>query len=75
MDIVGLVAVPCFFGTIIYIVHALLQGRRTRTTADPTLHLALSQAEAQAARLDERIDHLERILDEDAPGWRARSSR
>nr|WP_228118584.1 hypothetical protein [Gluconobacter wancherniae] len=52
-----------------------MQGRRTRTTADPTLHLALSQAEAQAARLEERIDHLERILDEDAPGWRARSSR
>ncbi|MBS1033318.1 envelope stress response membrane protein PspB [Gluconobacter cerinus] len=42
---------------------------------DPHLQAALTQAEAHATRLEERIDQLERILDEDIPGWRARSSR
>jgi phage shock protein B len=33
---------------------------------------ALSGAMEQARRLESRIETLERLLDEDAPGWRAR---
>ncbi|GBR49297.1 envelope stress response membrane protein PspB [Gluconobacter roseus] len=44
-------------------------------SADPMLQAALTQAEAHATRLEERIDQLERILDEDIPGWRARNAR
>jgi phage shock protein B len=33
---------------------------------------ALSQAMDTARRLEERMETLERLLDEDAPGWRAR---
>lgn len=53
-----------------------LSARPEKTVqADPHLQAALTQAEAHATRLEERIDQLERILDEDIPGWRARSSR
>ena len=34
---------------------------------------ALSSAMDVARRLERRIDSLERLLDEDAPGWRART--
>ncbi len=33
-------------------------------------HAALDRALAEARRLEERIDALERVLDEDMPGWR-----
>ncbi len=33
---------------------------------------ALSGAMETARRLEQRVETLERILDEDAPGWRAR---
>ena len=39
-------------------------------TGDQT---ALSRAMDTARRLEQRIDTLERVLDEDAPGWRARA--
>ena len=32
--------------------------------------LALDRALAEARRLEERVDALERVLDEDMPGWR-----
>jgi phage shock protein B len=34
---------------------------------------ALSNAMEVARRLEQRVDTLERLLDEDAPGWRARA--
>lgn len=34
----------------------------------------LNQAQVQTRRLEERVDHLERILDEDVPGWRTRAT-
>jgi phage shock protein B len=34
---------------------------------------ALSQAMDVARRLEQRVESLERLLDEDAPGWRARA--
>ncbi len=34
---------------------------------------ALSRAMETARRLEQRIDTLERVLDEDVPGWRARA--
>lgn len=54
--------------------HTTRQPDRTGP-ADPLLQAALTQAEAHATRLEERIDQLERILDEDIPGWRARNAR
>lgn len=35
---------------------------------------ALERALAEAERLEKRIDSLERLLDEDLPGWRRRVS-
>jgi phage shock protein B len=34
---------------------------------------ALTRAMETARRLEQRVDTLERLLDEDAPGWRARA--
>jgi phage shock protein B len=34
---------------------------------------ALGRAMEVARRLEQRVDTLERLLDEDAPGWRARA--
>jgi phage shock protein B len=34
---------------------------------------ALSRAMESARRLEQRVETLERLLDEDAPGWRARA--
>ena len=34
---------------------------------------ALERAMEVARRLEQRVDTLERLLDEDAPGWRARA--
>ena len=48
---------------------------KSASQPDPMLQVALTQAEAHATRLEERIDQLERILDEDIPGWRARNAR
>ncbi len=35
--------------------------------------VALDRAMEIARRLEQRVDTLERLLDEDAPGWRARA--
>ncbi len=40
------------------------------TAGDQT---ALSRAMDTARRLEQRIESLERVLDEDVPGWRARA--
>jgi phage shock protein B len=40
------------------------------STGDQT---ALSNAMDTARRLEQRVENLERLLDEDAPGWRARA--
>ncbi len=34
--------------------------------------VALDRAMESARRLEQRVETLERVLDEDAPGWRAR---
>jgi phage shock protein B len=34
---------------------------------------ALARAMESARRLEQRVETLERLLDEDAPGWRARA--
>jgi phage shock protein B len=39
----------------------------------PNDHGALERAMETARRLEQRVETLERVLDEDAPGWRARS--
>ena len=35
--------------------------------------MALDRAQETARRLEQRVESLERLLDEDAPGWRARA--
>lgn len=80
-DFVGLVAVVLTLGFIPALIlgprllRARASGPVKQGRPDPHLQAALTQAEAHATRLEERIDQLERILDEDIPGWRARSSR
>lgn len=50
------------------------RGARTRSSLGQTDQAALDRALDQARRLEERIDSLERVLDEDMPGWRRRVS-
>ncbi|GFE95915.1 MULTISPECIES: envelope stress response membrane protein PspB [Gluconobacter] len=77
-DIVALVLLFGFIPALVLgprLLRARTGNLPNQGIADPHLQAALTQAEAHATRLEERIDQLERILDEDIPGWRARSSR
>ncbi len=49
-----------------------LQRGRSGSGLAATDQGALDRALEQAARLEARIDTLERILDDDMPGWRRR---
>jgi phage shock protein B len=67
-----------FFAFIIILV--IVRGhyrQRERTGPGPGLatgdQAALSNAMDVARRLEQRVESLERLLDEDAPGWRARA--
>ena len=44
-------------------------GTGSMTSGD---QMSLSRATETAHRLEQRVETLERLLDEDAPGWRAR---
>ncbi|MFT8979721.1 MULTISPECIES: envelope stress response membrane protein PspB [Gluconobacter] len=72
-------AILLIFGLpmVALVVGAIKSIAKDKSTSrpDPMLQAALTQAEAHATRLEERIDQLERILDEDIPGWRARNAR
>ncbi|WP_264960659.1 envelope stress response membrane protein PspB [Neoasaia chiangmaiensis] len=70
-------AIILIFGLPFYIAKLVVEGRRERRAQAhaPENWAVLDQAQVQARRLEERIDHLERILDEDAPGWRSRAAR
>ena len=63
------------FGFVVIIVAIRSHYRQQRSTAsdlgsgDQT---ALARAMDTARRLEQRIEPLERVLDEDVPGWRAR---
>ncbi len=46
------------------------EGGAGLTASDRT---ALERAQEVARRLEQRVESLERVLDEDAPGWRARA--
>ena len=78
MDIVGLAAVTMPFIMVMYLVSVKARNKRELTgdagTISASGQAALDQAQVQARRLEERIDHLERVLDEDAPGWRSRAA-
>jgi phage shock protein B len=69
-----------FFAFIIILVAVRGHYRqRERTAAGSAAGLAnsdqaaLSNAMDVARRLEQRVESLERLLDEDAPGWRARA--
>ena len=59
------------FGFVLLLV-ALVQYGRYRTAQRVAAAPALDAALALAGRLEDRIDALERALDEDVPGWRSR---
>ena len=48
-----------------------MQGARGRALGEADRQ-ALERALAEATRLETRIESLERVLDEDLPGWRRR---
>ena len=58
------------------IVLTAVRSHYKRTTATgglaPGDQGALDRAMEAARRLEQRVESLERVLDEDAPGWRAR---
>ncbi|RUT24390.1 envelope stress response membrane protein PspB [Asaia sp. W19] len=72
-DFIGLAAVVLFFVTIMYIATIRSRSRATASKLQESDLAALNMAHVQARRLEERVDQLERILDEDVPGWRTRS--
>ncbi|WP_336945970.1 envelope stress response membrane protein PspB [Asaia sp. HN010] len=73
IDLVGLAAVVLFFVTIMYITTMRARSRMAASRLQDADLAALNMAHVQARRLEERVDQLERILDEDVPGWRTRS--
>jgi phage shock protein B len=46
---------------------------RRRDGASALDEATLADARTVAAKLEQRVEALERILDEDAPGWRSRA--
>ncbi|BAT18692.1 envelope stress response membrane protein PspB [Asaia bogorensis] len=72
-DLIGLAAVVMPFVMIMYIVTIRTRAKATASKLQESDLAALNMAHVQARRLEERVDQLERILDEDVPGWRTRS--
>lgn len=74
MDVEGILAICLTCGLPFYIIHVYYKNKREQRLAgvQGMGSEALDQAQVLARRLEERVDHLERILDEDVPGWRAR---
>ncbi len=77
-DITGLIAVVCPFllaGWIIKLRHE----RRMREGQTATLGVeerrALDEMSALAQRMEQRVENLERILDNELSGWRSRMPR
>jgi len=64
------------FGFVIIIV-AIRSHYRQRDQTSSSLgaadQMSLTRATETAHRLEQRVETLERLLDEDAPGWRARA--
>ncbi len=62
------------FVIVLTAVRAHYRGRGdTRVGLASGDQAALDRAMEVARRLEQRVDTLERLLDEDAPGWRARA--
>jgi phage shock protein B len=64
------------FGFVIILV-SIRSHYRQRDQAGTSLgaadQMSLTRATETAHRLEQRVETLERLLDEDAPGWRARA--
>jgi len=63
--------------TFVVILVAIRSHYRHQQASGPALgagdQSALARAMDSARRLEQRVETLERLLDEDAPGWRARA--
>ncbi|MDE1149168.1 MAG: envelope stress response membrane protein PspB [Azospirillaceae bacterium] len=75
MDLDGLVAVPIIFMVIVapvwIIAHYVTKWRVAKTLSVDDERM-LSDLWHSATEMDSRIQQLEKILDAEAPGWRAR---
>ncbi len=49
------------------------QREQTGSSLGAGDQMSLTRATEMAHRLEQRVETLERLLDEDAPGWRARA--
>jgi phage shock protein B len=63
------------FVIILVVVRGHYRQQRDRASSGigPNDQQALNNAMDVARRLEQRVESLERLLDEDAPGWRARA--
>jgi phage shock protein B len=63
------------FVIVLVVVRGHFQQQRIRAASGmgPSDQQALNNAMDVAKRLEQRVESLERLLDEDAPGWRARA--
>jgi phage shock protein B len=63
------------FVIVLVVVRGHYQQQRSRAASGMALNdqQALNNAMDVAKRLEQRVESLERLLDEDAPGWRARA--
>jgi phage shock protein B len=68
-----LVTIFVFVVVLVVIRSHYSQQRRAGTGLAAGDQSALTRAMETAKRLEQRVDTLERLLDEDAPGWRARA--
>jgi phage shock protein B len=68
---VPLVLFVIFVAPIWIVLHYVTKWR-TLKTLRPDDERMLGELWQAAARMEERIRHLEKILDAEAPGWRAR---
>ncbi|GAJ29077.1 hypothetical protein [Acidomonas methanolica] len=77
-DIDGILAILLIFGLPFFgmwLWYRAGRERRMSTSVGEAGWQALDQAQVMARRLEERVEQLERILDEDVPGWRAKGQQ
>ena len=74
-DVIHLLIVIFIFVVVLVAMDNRAKAKRARSSGmDPGDVQALDRALDQARRLEQRIESLERVLDEDMPGWRRKVS-
>ena len=73
-DVIHLLIVIFIFVVVLVAMDNRAKSKRARSGLGAADQQALDRALDQARRLEERIESLERVLDEDMPGWRCKVS-